>query len=57
VDLAKDLKMDDIKPNLRIALTNDSYTLHKILPSKVNFTRTLPSQSLLTSHFLYRWTH
>lgn len=36
VDLAKDLKMDDIKPNLRIALTNDSYTLHKILPSKVD---------------------
>jgi len=36
VDLAKDLKMDDVKPNLRIALTNDSYTLHKILPSKVD---------------------
>jgi len=35
VDLAKDLKMDDIKANLRVALTNDAYTLHKILPSKV----------------------
>ena len=34
VDLAKDLKMDDIKANLRVALTNDAYTLHKILPSK-----------------------
>merc|ERR1719181_1068838 len=36
VDLAKDLKMDDIKSNLRVALTNDAYTLHKILPSKVD---------------------
>merc|ERR1719271_1155240 len=36
VDLAKDIKMEDIKPSLRVALTNDSYTLHKILPSKVD---------------------
>merc|ERR1712178_383093 len=36
VDLAKEIKMEDVKPNLRVALTNDSYTLHKILPSKVD---------------------
>merc|ERR1712086_430651 len=36
VNLAKDIKMDDVKPNLRVALTNDSYALHKILPSKVD---------------------
>merc|ERR1711977_666657 len=36
VDLDKNLKMEDIKPNLRVALRNDSYTLHKILPSKVD---------------------
>jgi len=36
VDLAKDIKMDDVKPNLRVGLTNDSYSLHKILPSKVD---------------------
>ena len=36
VDLDKGLNMDDIKPNLRVALRNDSYTLHKILPSKVD---------------------
>merc|ERR1712147_521127 len=36
VDLAKDLKMEDIRANLRVALTNDAYTLHKILPSKVD---------------------
>merc|ERR1712057_120057 len=31
-----DLKMEDIKPNLRVALHNDSYQLHKILPTKVD---------------------
>merc|ERR1711935_69191 len=36
VDIDKTLKIEDIKPNLRVALRNDSYTLHKILPSKVD---------------------
>merc|ERR1712188_333915 len=36
VDLAKDIKMEDVKSNARVALTNDSYALHKILPSKVD---------------------
>ena len=36
MDLAKEIKMEDIKSNLRVALTNDSYSLHKILPSKAS---------------------
>jgi len=36
VDLDKDIKIEDCKPNTRIALTSDSYVLHKILPSKVD---------------------
>merc|ERR1712046_370196 len=36
VDLAKDIKMEEVKSNDRVALTNDSYSLHKILPSKVD---------------------
>jgi len=36
VDIDKAINIEDIKPNLRVALRNDSYTLHKILPSKVD---------------------
>ncbi|KAJ1486551.1 proteasome 26S subunit, ATPase, 5, isoform CRA_b [Baffinella frigidus] len=36
VDLDKNIDVGDIKPNLRVALRNDSYVLHKILPSKVD---------------------
>jgi 26S proteasome regulatory subunit T6 len=36
VDLDKNIDVNDIKPNLRVALRNDSYVLHKILPSKVD---------------------
>jgi len=36
VDVDKSIKMEDIVPNLRVALRNDSYTLHKILPNKVD---------------------
>eukprot|EP00928_Gymnodinium_smaydae_P037728 TRINITY_DN2614_c0_g2_i1.p1 TRINITY_DN2614_c0_g2~~TRINITY_DN2614_c0_g2_i1.p1 ORF type:complete len:402 (-),score=119.40 TRINITY_DN2614_c0_g2_i1:135-1340(-) len=36
VDLDKDIKIEDCKPNTRIALRSDSYILHKILPSKVD---------------------
>jgi len=36
VELDKLVDMKDVKPNLRIALRNDSYALHKILPSKVD---------------------
>jgi len=36
VDLDKALDMTTIVPNLRVALRSDSYTLHKILPNKVD---------------------
>merc|ERR1712127_152638 len=36
VDIDPKLNMDDLKPNCRVALRNDSYTLHKILPNKVD---------------------
>ena len=38
VDIDPKIKMEDIKPNLRVALKSDSYVLHKILPSKVIIT-------------------
>ena len=36
VDLDKSLDVGKITPNCRVALRNDSYTLHKILPNKVD---------------------
>ena len=32
VDIDKDIDIKDLKPNTRVALRNDSYTLFKILP-------------------------
>ena len=36
VDLDKEIDINDCQPNTRVALRNDSYTLHKILPTKVD---------------------
>ena len=36
VDLDKDIDIKECQPNVRVALRNDSYTLHKILPTKVD---------------------
>ena len=36
VDLDKSIEMSQVTPNLRVALRNDSYPLHKILPSKID---------------------
>ena len=36
VDIDKDIDINDLKPNTRVALRNDSYSLHKILPTKVD---------------------
>lgn len=36
VDLDKSIDMAKILPNLRVALRHDSYTLHKILPNKID---------------------
>jgi len=36
VDLDPGIDIHQLKPNTRVALRNDSYTLHKILPTKVD---------------------
>merc|ERR1712024_131974 len=36
VDIDKNIDVNDVTPNCRVALRNDSYTLHKILPNKVD---------------------
>merc|ERR1719468_347857 len=36
VDIDKNIDINDVTPNCRVALKNDSYTLHKILPNKVD---------------------
>lgn len=36
VSLDKSVKVEDIKPNLRVAVRSDNYILHKILPTKVD---------------------
>merc|ERR1712168_121725 len=36
VDVDKNIDVADITPNCRVALRNDSYVLHKILPNKVD---------------------
>jgi len=36
VDIDPKMKMEQIKPNIRVALKSDSYVLHKILPNKVD---------------------
>merc|ERR1712083_1203571 len=36
VDVDKNIDINDDIPNCRVALRNDSYTLHKILPNKID---------------------
>ena len=36
VDIKKDIPLEKLTPNTRVALKSDSYQLHKILPSKVD---------------------
>jgi 26S proteasome regulatory subunit T6 len=36
VDIDKQIDITKLTPNLRVALRNDSYVLHKILPNKVD---------------------
>ncbi|CAF1564365.1 unnamed protein product, partial [Rotaria sp. Silwood1] len=36
VDLDKNIDITKITPSCRVALKNDSYTLHKILPNKID---------------------
>lgn len=51
VDLDKAIEMKDVQPNCRVALKNDSYKLHKILPNKVS--PLLLLLSLWSSHQIY----
>ena len=45
VDIDKNIDIADVTPNCRVALRNDSYTLHKILPNKVDpLVRTISNQ-------------
>ena len=45
VDIDKNIDIGDVTPNCRVALRNDSYTLHKILPNKVDpLVRTISNQ-------------
>ena len=52
VDIDKNISMADITPNLRVALRNDSYVLHKILPNKVS----LLMHNNIVHHHGNRWT-
>jgi len=36
VDIDPEIEMSSLTPNLRVALRSDSYTIHKILPNKVD---------------------
>ncbi|KAJ3519935.1 hypothetical protein NMY22_g12972 [Coprinellus aureogranulatus] len=36
VDIDSEININDLKPTLRVALRSDSYTIHKILPNKVD---------------------
>mmetsp|Transcript_6564 Transcript_6564/g.12633 ORF Transcript_6564/g.12633 Transcript_6564/m.12633 type:complete len:394 (-) Transcript_6564:105-1286(-) len=36
VDIDKDIDVNDLKPQTRVALKNDSYTIHRILPTKID---------------------
>ena len=38
VDIDKSIDMSDVQATCRVALKNDSYRLHKILPNKVTET-------------------
>lgn len=36
MNIDKNIKIEDCKPNTRVALKSESYILHKILPTKVD---------------------
>ncbi len=36
VDMEKDIDVNKLTPNTRVALRSDSYAIHKILPTKVD---------------------
>lgn len=36
VNIDKSIKIEDVKPNIRVAVRSDNYILHKVLPTKVD---------------------
>ena len=36
MEIDKDIDVNDLKPTTRVALRNDSYMIHKILPTKID---------------------
>jgi len=52
VDIDKAIDISLCTPNTRVALRNDSYVLHKILPTKVSFDR---NEQLIEMFVLNRW--
>ncbi len=36
VDIEKEVNQAELKPTVRVALRNDSYALHRVLPNKVD---------------------
>lgn len=51
VDLDKNIDINTVTPNCRVALRNDSYVLHKILPNKVSRLKLYEGLSNLTSKY------
>lgn len=47
VDVDKNIDITKLTPNTRVALKNDSYLLHKVLPNKVNLVAISFSFSLI----------
>lgn len=53
VDIDKNIDMNSVTPNCRVALRNDSYVLHKILPNKASTSKTsLYAQVFVTTRSL-----
>lgn len=50
VDMEKDIDVNKLTPNTRVALRSDSYAIHKILPTKVD---PLVSLMKVCSYILY----
>jgi 26S proteasome regulatory subunit T6 len=53
VDIDKDIDINKCLPNTRVALRNDSYTLHLILPTKVPVLFTYHSENCRGSDLIY----
>ena len=52
------IKLEDIKPNLRVALRNDTYALHKVRPPRTLRRTAFRTECgrVLISHLLRVWT-